>query len=244
MSTVQEPDNNHTRQNPRHTSRTVPIPDLRPWFASIIDLHGVLNWHEFWGNEQPVELDIGCGRGLFLLNSSLSHPDVNYLGLELDYTEGRRAAKRLLKRNIANARIIGGDALLVLKLHLPPESVQAVHVYFPDPWWKPRHRRRRIFTDTFVDLCHRVLKPHGFLHSWTDVADYFDIIKALMNNHKAFCPLPEPQEHTPDHEQDYHTGFERKRRTAGCTIYRGLWQKRDSQIIAPVAPGSSLDMTH
>lgn len=244
MSTVQEPDKQRKIQSAGAAAHPKPAQDLRPWFTAITDLHGVLNWPECWGNENPVELDIGCGRGLFLVNSSQSHPDINYLGLELDYTEGRRAAKRLLKRSTANARVIGGDALLILKLHIPPESVQAVHVYFPDPWWKPRHRRRRIFTDTFVELCYRVLKPSGFLHSWTDVADYFDIIKALMDHHQGFRPRPEPLEHVPEHEQDYRTGFERKRRTAGCTIYRGLWQKQDPQSTPCSPPSLSSDHPH
>ena len=202
------------------------VTDLRPWFIAVHDLPEEIQWSEFWGNDQPVELDVGCGRGLFLFNASLNNPQTNYLGLELDFKEGRRSAKRLKKREAANARVAGGDAAIVLRKHIQPATVDAVHVYFPDPWWRKKHRRRRIFTDAFVDLCSRVLKPGGHLHSWTDVPDYFDIIQALMDHHDDFETLPPPEERPPEHDMDYQTSFERKKRKEGFPIFRGLWQKK------------------
>src|SRR5690554_4282304 len=129
-----------------------PAVDLRPYFLSLDDVSEPIDWSEFFGNDHPVELDIGCGRGLFLLNASLAHPDTNYLGLELDYKEGRRAARKLYKRELPNARVIGGDCRIPLSSLIPAESVAAAHVYFPDPWWKKKHKRRRLFTDEFTDL--------------------------------------------------------------------------------------------
>ncbi len=208
------------------------VTDLRPWFIAVHDLPDEIQWSEFWGNDQPVELDVGCGRGLFLFNASLNNPQTNYLGLELDFKEGRRSAKRLKKRKATNARVAGGDAAIALRKHIPPATVDAVHVYFPDPWWRKKHRRRRIFTDTFVDLCSRVLKPGGHLHSWTDVPDYFEIIQALMEHHEDFESLPPPDERPPEHDMDYQTSFERKKRKEGFPIYRGLWQKLEPGIQA------------
>lgn len=72
--------------------RREPTVDLKPYFLTLNDLAGPLDWKAFFGNDQPVELDVGCGRGLFLFNASSAHPEANYLGLELDYKEGRRAA--------------------------------------------------------------------------------------------------------------------------------------------------------
>ena len=123
--------------------RPPPTEDLAPWFLTLDDLDGVLNWSEFYGNDHPVELDIGCGRGLFLVNSATAHPETNYCGIEIDYREGRRTARRLKKRTMANARVLGGDARVALEKLVKPRSVAAVHVYFPDPWWKRKHRRRR-----------------------------------------------------------------------------------------------------
>ncbi|GIS62862.1 MAG: hypothetical protein CM1200mP2_50870 [Planctomycetaceae bacterium] len=132
--------------------RPPPTEDLAPWFLTLDDLDGVLNWSEFYGNDHPVELDIGCGRGLFLVNSATAHPETNYCGIEIDYREGRRTARRLKKRTMANARVLGGDARVALEKLVKPRSVAAVHVYFPDPWWKRKHRRRRIFNDEFLEL--------------------------------------------------------------------------------------------
>jgi tRNA (guanine-N7-)-methyltransferase len=202
-----------------------PVVDLKPYFLTLNDLPGPLDWSAFFGNHNPVELDIGCGRGLFLFTASTSHPDVNYLGLELDYHEGRRAATRLWKRSQPNARVLGGDARIALAKFLPPESVAAVHVYFPDPWWKRRHKRRRLFTDEFVELARGVLRRGGLFHSWTDVEDYFEVIRALMDHHAGFETLPVPAENAPAHDLDYQTSFERKKRQLGATIHRGLWKK-------------------
>ena len=103
--------------------------------------------------------------------------------------------------------------------------MSAVHVYFPDPWWKKKHRRRRVFTDEFADLAAQVLKPNGLLHSWTDVEEYFGVISALMNHHAQFTALEPPPERPPAHDMDYQTSFERRSRQAGCPIHRGLWQR-------------------
>jgi len=201
-----------------------PIPDLKPYFQTLNDLDGPIDFPAFFGNRNPVEIDVGCGRGLFLVNASKANPSVNYLGIEIDYKEGRRGARRLSKREAPNARVLGGDVATVFDKHIVPQSVAAVHVYFPDPWWKRRHRRRRVFTDVLVERMVRVLATGGLVHSWTDVDEYFEVIRALMDNDPRFETLPMPQEVAPQHDLDYRTSFERKKRQAGYTIRRGLWQ--------------------
>jgi len=202
-----------------------PPSDLQPYFRTLDDLDGPIDWAELFENEQPVEIDVGSGRGLFLVTAAEANPDRNYLGIEIDYREGRRGAKRLMKRQLPNARVLGGDVRRAFDRLIPPESVAAVHVYFPDPWWKKRHLRRRVFTDEFVSLMHRILQPGGLVHSWTDVGEYFGVISALMNFDDRFQTLPPPEERTPEHDMDYQTSFERKKRKAGCPIFRGLWRK-------------------
>lgn len=200
--------------------------DLRPYFVALDEISGTLDWRELFGDDQPVELDLGCGRGKFLFDSSIRRPETNWLGVELDYSEGRRGAKRLAKRNLPNARVFGGDARHFLINHVKPHSVAAAHVYFPDPWWKRKHAKRRLFTDEFADLLARVVAHQGFVHSWTDVGDYFQVISGLMNNHADFIPQPPAPEPAGAHDEDFLTGFHRRGRRLGCTIYRGLWQRR------------------
>jgi tRNA (guanine-N7-)-methyltransferase len=204
--------------------RPAPTEDLTPWFLTLDDLGDSLDWAEFFGNSQPVELDIGCGRGLFLFNSALAHPATNYCGIEIDYREGRRTARRLKKRTMANARVLGGDANLALEKLIAPNSVTAVHVYFPDPWWKRKHRRRRIFTDVFLDLVTNVLVEGGELHSWSDVGEYFQTIRSLIEHHGAFQELALPDLTVPQHDMDYLTSYERKGRRKGSDIHRGRWR--------------------
>ena len=204
---------------------TDPPRDLFPYFQTFADLPDVLDWAAFFGNDRPVELDIGCGRGMFLVNASLAHPDANYLGVELDYTEARRGAKRLQKRSLSNARVIGGDAKELLAKRIPPHSVAVAHVYFPDPWWKRKHKKRRLFTDEFVDLLARVVQPGGEVHSWSDVEDYFQVISALMDHHAAFEKLDAPAWHEPAHDLDYLTSFHRRRTQSGAPTFQGRWRR-------------------
>ena len=182
--------------------RPPPTEDLAPWFLTRDDLDGALDWSEFYGNDHPVELDIGCGRGLFLVNSATAHPETNYCGIEIDYREGRRTARRLKKRTMTNARVLGGDARVALEKLVKPRSVAAVHVYFPDPWWKRKHRRRRIFNDKFLELVAGILVHGGELHSWSDVGEYFQTIRDLVDHHADFHEEPLPDLKDPEHDMD------------------------------------------
>ena len=174
----------------------------------------------------PVEVEVGTGRGLFLVNAGTTCPGTNFLGIEYDFKEARRAARRLQKRELANVRILGADAHVVTQF-LPDACAQALHVYFPDPWWKRRHKRRRVFNPEFLDQAARILAPGGLLHAWTDVEEYFDVMTALVAANPAFGPLPAPAERTAMHDMDYHTSFERKKRQLGLTIFRAKWQRRE-----------------
>jgi tRNA (guanine-N7-)-methyltransferase len=211
---------------PMQSTITNPPRDLFPYFQTLAELPDVLDWPAFFGNDRPVELDIGCGRGMFLFNACVANPETNYLGIELDYTEARRSARRLMKRAQPNARVIGGDAKEFLQHRVQPQSVAVAHVYFPDPWWKRRHKKRRLFTDEFADLLARVVQPGGEVHSWSDVDEYFAVIAALMNHHAAFEPLEPLSWHDPAHDLDYLTSFHRRRTQAGAVTYRGRWRKR------------------
>ena len=211
-----------------------PATDLRPWFRTVDDVisdgpkagDGNVDWPAFFGHEdgsRPVELDVGCGRGLFLFNASTSRPETDWLGLEIDYTEGRRTARRLVKREQPNARVVGGDARSFLDKCVRPASVDRVHVYYPDPWWKRRHLRRRLFNDAFLDQVAECLKGGGELLSRTDVGDYWEVISALVDHDRRFERLPTPELREPEHDLDYTTSFERKKLQAGGRVHLGSW---------------------
>ena len=209
--------------------RHAPTLDLKPWFLTVDDIASQfvlpLDWAKFFGTDQPVEIDVGCGRGLFLVNASEHRPETNFLGIELDYKEGRRAATRLFKRKQQNARIIGGSVFDVFGKLLKRHTVSALHVYFPDPWWKQKHRRRRVFTDKFVDACSQMLTPGGMLHSWTDVEEYFHGTLELLAAHTQLQGPFEVAEQAPQHELDYRTHFERRMRMHGEPVFRSEFRK-------------------
>jgi tRNA (guanine-N7-)-methyltransferase len=121
---------------------------------------------------------------------------------------------------------VKADARLFLRDCVPPGSVQAVHVYFPDPWWKKRHRKRRVFTPEFAAQCERVLRPGGLLHLVTDVEEYFGVMTELIGQQTRLCPITLPDPKEAEHDLDYLTNFERKFRKEGRPICRGCWERR------------------
>lgn len=211
----------------RETGATAPPLDLRPYFLTLADIPPApLDVAGLFGNDHPLEVEIGSGRGLFLVNAGITHPQSNFLGIEYDYKEARRAARRLQKRAQANVRILGADARIVLSKYLANASAAAMHVYFPDPWWKRRHKKRRIFNAEFLVEAARILVPGGLLHAWTDVEEYFGVMTTLVADNPDFVALPPPVERPSQHDMDYHTSFERKKRKLGLPIFRARWERR------------------
>jgi tRNA (guanine-N7-)-methyltransferase len=176
-----------------------------------------------FGEARPVELEIGSGKGLFLANAARANPGHNYLGVELSRKYARRAAERLAKLGISNAKVWVGDVREVLSRRLPDHSLRAIHIYFPDPWWKKRHKKRRVFTEALLAQVVRALEPGGELHVASDVEEYFTIIRELIAACPRFAAQPIPDPKGPEHDLDYLTNFERKYRLEGRSIYRSAY---------------------
>ncbi len=194
--------------------------------ASLLAAHSSpLHWSAIFGNNHPVELEIGFGKGLFLVTAAQQRPDANFVGIEIERKYVLFTANRLAKRGLGNVRLICGDARIVLSNFVPAASLQAIHVYFPDPWWKTRHRKRRVFTGEFARQCVRALRAGGCLFLATDVEDYFTVISDLVAQETGLAPLSPPQVKEPEHDLDYLTNFERKYRRAGKPIYRASYWK-------------------
>ncbi len=192
----------------------------------LVELTGPIDWALLFGNDNPVELDVGCGKGLFLVRAASERPEVNFLGIDWSGRYARASAERVLKAGVErNVRVTRADARFLLAECIPSSSVQAVHVYFPDPWWKKRHKKRRLFTPEFVAQVVRVLEPGGKLHVATDVAEYAEVIFTLLDETDALRRLPPPTPHEPTHDLDYLTHFERKYRKEGRPIFRGSYER-------------------
>ena len=207
--------------------RTVRLPpeELTPYLLEVPAEPAPLDLAAVFGNDRPVEVEVGFGKGLFLLTACRSRPDVNFLGIEIERKYALFTANRLAKRGLRNVRLACADARTFLRDRLPAGSVAAVHVYFPDPWWKNRHRKRRLFTEEFAAQCARVLRPGGRLHLASDVEEYFVLITGLVEDLSAFERLPPPEAKQPEHDLDYLTNFERKYRKEGRPIHRASYRK-------------------
>ena len=184
-----------------------------------------IDWSQLFGNANPVEIEVGFGKGLFLVNEAMARPNVNFLGIEIIRKYQRYASGRIASRKLPNCKTCWADAKRILRDYVPQNTVQTVHVFFPDPWWKTKHKRRTLFTLDFAQLVLSVLQPAGILHFVTDVADYFEMVIGVIATIPAFAILPPPTASAVIHDMDYLTNFERKFRKEGRPIYRARYEK-------------------
>jgi tRNA (guanine-N7-)-methyltransferase len=184
------------------------------------------DWKELFGNSCPVEIEIGCGRGMFIIKRALENPQINFLGIEKSARFFRLLTERVAKSGAKNIRLIRGEAGYLLKKFVPHNSVKAVHVYFPDPWPKKRHRKRRLVNASFFESVARVLLPDGLFFFATDFQDYFDEISAIAPSCRGMTRESDektfPQDIDPDAAA---TAYERKYLMQGRMIYRAAYKK-------------------
>jgi len=148
-------------------------PEMEHYLISPGGIDETLDFAKIFGNDHPVEIEIGTGKGRFILAESLLRPATNFLGIERSRKWLRIALLRAAYLPRANCFFLCLDADLVVKLLILPQSVSAYHIYFPDPWPKERHHKRRLFNPRFVEKTAQTLIPQGRLFLKTDHTDYF-----------------------------------------------------------------------
>ena len=146
----------------------------------VEDLDGKLDFMKIFGRTAPIHIEIGSGKGTFLLNQARANQVDNFLGIEWASRYYRIAVDRLGRWNVPNVRIIRTEAAYFIKDFVPSESVDYFHIYFPDPWPKKRHNKRRFICNVNLDNLICCLKPEGQLRIATDHAEYFEQIKVVL----------------------------------------------------------------
>jgi tRNA (guanine-N7-)-methyltransferase len=173
-----------------------------------------------FGNSHPVVVEIGSGKGRFLIASAVERPEVNFLGIEKSLHYHRVIARRVERRALANVALINFDAFAVLQKMLAPASVSEVHIYFPDPWPRPREQKRRIIRPEALEEIRRVLVDGGEGIFVTDHRDYFEQAAPLIEQFfRAERRIPQPGEAP-------RTNYEAKYRQEGREIFEVRFWKR------------------
>ncbi len=179
-----------------------------------------------FGNSAPLEIEVGSGKGLFLTNVATAQPHKNFLGIEIATKFAEHIAARLAKADLVNARVVSGNAEPIFAKLIEPNSLEAVHVYFPDPWWKARHRKRRVVNETSIVNYSRAIRSGGRLHFWTDVLDYFEETIEMIADLAPELGVPIPEDAAvATHDLDYRTHFERRSRQHSIPVYRVVYEK-------------------
>jgi len=137
-------------------------------------------WAAVFGNDRPVEVEIGPGRGEVLLAFAAASPGINFFGIERTGGAAAAIAARAAERGLANVRLVAGDARCIVAHLVPDGSVSAYHLYFPDPWPKTRHRKRRLASEAFARVLVRTLAPGGHVDVASDVLVVVDAFAAHL----------------------------------------------------------------
>jgi tRNA (guanine-N7-)-methyltransferase len=144
------------------------------------DFAGPLDFAQIFGRSSPVAIEIGSGKGTFLVDQARAQPQVSFVGIEWARKYYRHAVDRVGRWGLTNVRLLRADAATFLRDFVPDGSVDCFHIYFPDPWPKKRHHKRRLLQVANVEILLRCLKPGGEIRIATDHKDYFDQIRQVM----------------------------------------------------------------
>jgi tRNA (guanine-N7-)-methyltransferase len=192
------------------------VSDLMPRFG-VAYRESPLGFAEIFGRSAPVIAEVGFGMGETTTRIAAANPANDYLAIEVHGPGVGSLLKRIDENELTNVRIVQHDAVEVLRHMVPPASLAGIHVFFPDPWPKKRHHKRRLLQQGFIDLAASRLAPRGILHVATDWQEYaehalqvLDASKDLSNTARGFAPRPEWRPETK---------FERR----GLALGHGVW---------------------
>lgn len=178
-----------------------------------------IDWAALFGNANPVEIEIGSGKGTFLTEQAKARPETNFFGIEWARFYWRYMSDRLRRHGCTNARAIRAEAGFFLDEFVPDGSVSVLHIYFPDPWPKARHHKRRLIQPKFMPKVLRILRPGGRLQVVTDHADYWAAIEPTVRETAGLTVVDYNRPGSAGEGEFVGTNFERKYAREGRPFY-------------------------
>lgn len=186
----------------------------------------LLDLDDVFGRSVPKLLEIGFGMGDALAEMALKHPEQDYLGIEVHRPGVGRLLAKLDEQDSDNVRIFCHDAIEILQQQIPDASLDRVLLFFPDPWHKRRHHKRRIIQPIFVEIIRAKLKSGGVFHMATDWQDYAKWMMGVMNNAEGFENLAGAGQYSERPDYRPITKFERR----GQRLGHGIWDLMFSKM--------------
>lgn len=189
------------------------------WNTLGIEPNATLNFAEIFGNSNPVVLEIGFGMGGSLFEMAMADPSKNFVGVEVHRPGVGALLASVGDQGLSNLRVLCCDAVALLNNYVPDQSLSRIQLYFPDPWHKKRHHKRRIVQRPFVELLAKKLMSSGIFHMATDWEPYAEHMAKVMALSEQFenCSSSGPYSEKPDYRPD--TKFEAR----GIRLGHGVW---------------------
>ncbi len=185
-----------------------------------------LDLEALFGNDRPVYLEIGFGNGESLAAMARDNPRRNYIGIEVHTPGVGHLLMRLQEYGCENVRICRHDAVEVLRDMIPEQALAGVYLFFPDPWHKKRHHKRRIVQPAFVDLLARRIRSGGFFHAATDWEDYAQHMLAVLSASREFRNTASGGDFVPRPEGRPLTRFEQRGLRLGHGVRDLIFERR------------------
>lgn len=193
--------------------------------GGLEDGAAMLDFEQLFGRQAPVILEVGFGMGDSLIEIAASHPENNYIGIEVHRPGVGRLLGNIGERVLTNLRVMQFDAVEVLKTQIPDNSLSAVYLFFPDPWHKRRHHKRRIVQDDFIQLLRKKLLPHGQFHMATDWEHYAQQMLKTMKQAPGFKNCAADGKYIPRPDYRPTTKFERRGERLGHGVWDIMFEK-------------------
>lgn len=179
-----------------------------------------------FGRHAPRALEIGFGMGDALAAMAEAHPEQDYLGIEVHRPGVGSLLRQIEQRGLSNVRVVCGDAVQALETRISDNSLDAVHLFFPDPWPKRRHHKRRLVQEQFVELIAQKLKPNGVFHFATDWQEYAEQVLDIMSKAPEFRNAAASGNYSPRPEYRPLTKFERRGQRLGHEVWDLIFSKQ------------------